>query len=113
MHAHKMSVIIPEDHQLVVDVPRSLRTGPAELIFLVPANEERPANGGPKVQGRLSKLVAELSQDPRPFSELSQEEKRARLRRIEGAGAGLLTPSEEFARRKAEEIALEDRKFGR
>lgn len=113
MYALKMSVIIPEDHRLVVDVPRSLRTGPAELIFLVPANEERPAAEGPKDQGRLSKVVAELSQDPRPFSDLSQAEKRARLHRIQGAGAGLLTPSEEFARRKAEEIELEDRKFGR
>jgi hypothetical protein len=113
MHAHKMSVIIPENHQLVVDVPRSLRSGPAELIFLVPANEERTATEGPKGQGRLSKLVAELSQDPRAFSELSQEEKRTRLRRIQGSGAGLLTPSEEFARRKAEEIEIEDRKLGR
>ena len=113
MQMHKMSVIIPEDHQLVVDVPRSLGTGPAELIFLVRQAEERPATVTSRGQGRLAKLVAELSQDPRPFSELSQEEKRARLGRIQGAGRGILTPSEDFARQKAEEIELEERKFGR
>jgi hypothetical protein len=64
-------------------------------------------------QGRLSKLAAELAQDPRPFSELGQEEKLGRLRRIQGVGVGLLTPSEEFARQKAEEVEIEDRKLGR
>jgi hypothetical protein len=58
-------------------------------------------------------LAAELALENRPFKELSLEERRARLQRLQGAGRGLTSGSEEFARRKAEEIEIEERKFGR
>ena len=41
---------------------------------------------------------------------LDKEARTAELRRIQGKYANALTSSEEFARRKAEEIALEDRR---
>ncbi len=104
MRAYKMNVTIPESHQLVVEVPLSLRSGPAELILLVHSEDSpREASG----HGQLAKLALELNQDPRPFRELSQEEKRARLKRIRGAGKGLLTPSDHLARQKAQEIEPE------
>ena len=56
---------------------------------------------------------AELVRDPRPFHQLSPEERQARLRLLEGIGRGLLSSSEDFSRRKAEEIEIEDRKLAR
>lgn len=111
MLAHKMKVTIPEDHQLVIEVPASFRSGPAELILLAPAQE--PATASSARPGRLAELASELARDPRPFQQLSQEEKRARLAKIRGSARGLLPPSAEFARRKAEEAEIEDNKLGR
>jgi hypothetical protein len=66
----------------------------------------------PQGCGRLVALAAELAQEPRLFRELAPEERRAWLRRLRGAGRGLTSGSEEFAKRKLEEIEIEDRKFG-
>lgn len=116
MRAHKMQVMIPEDHRVVVDVPASIRSGPAELIVLVPgadddvSEERRPE---PRERGRMAALAAELTRDGRSFDELSSEERAVRLERVMGVGRGLLSTSEEFARRKAEEAELEERKLAR
>jgi hypothetical protein len=67
----------------------------------------------PQGRGRLVALASELARDPRPFRELTPEERRARLRRLRGAGRGLTSGSEEHAKRKREEIEIEERKFGR
>lgn len=50
--------------------------------------------------------------DPRPFDEFSNEKRRERLSRLRGSCKGLTSGSEQFARQKLEEIALEERKFG-
>jgi hypothetical protein len=63
--------------------------------------------------GRLAALAAELAKDPRSFRDLAPEERRERLRRLRGAGRGLTSGSEEFAKRKREEIEIEERKLGR
>ena len=60
----------------------------------------------------FEELAARLAADPRPFSELSLEERRARLQQIMGAGRGLSSSSEEFARQKQEEIDLEEERLG-
>ncbi len=67
----------------------------------------------PQDRGRLAALAAELAKDARSFRELAPEERRERLRRLRGAGRGLTSGSEEFAKRKREEIEIEDRKLGR
>lgn len=67
----------------------------------------------PQGRGRLVTLAAELAQDSRPFRELAPEERRARLRRLRGAGRGLTSGSDELAQRKLEEIEIEEQKFGR
>lgn len=41
MRAHKLKTTIPEDHRLNLEVPGDLPAGPAEIIILAPAPEER------------------------------------------------------------------------
>lgn len=36
MQAHEIEVVIPEDHRLVIDLPKGIRSGPAKLILLLP-----------------------------------------------------------------------------
>lgn len=64
-------------------------------------------------RGRLAALVADLAREAKPFRDLTAEDRAARLQRLKGAGRGLTSGSEEFAKRKAEEIEIEERKFGR
>ena len=115
MQAHKFQVVIPENHRATIDFPASIPSGPVELIVLVPprGESEEPVARIPKNRGRLAALAADLARDPRPFRELPLEERRARLQRLRGAGRGLTSGSEEFARRKQDEIEIEERKFGR
>lgn len=112
MLAHKMKVLIPENHQLVIEVPLSFRSGEAELILLAP-NQEPAEPIANKPGGSLVALAAELARDPRPFDQLSPEEKRSRLARIRGSARGLASPSAEFAKRKTEETELEESQLGR
>ncbi len=42
MQAHEIDVTIPEDHRLTVEVPASVRSGPAKMILLVPEKEPSP-----------------------------------------------------------------------
>lgn len=113
MQAHRFRIVVPEDHRVVVELPASIRTGPVELIVLVPSENETDERQPPEGRGRIAALARELAKDPRPFRELSPEERRARLEKVRGVGRGLLSTSEEFAERKREEIELEERKFGR
>lgn len=73
--------------------------------------EEQGAQQPPTNRGRLAALAVELDQDPRSFDELTTAERRERLGRLRGSCRGLTSGSEQFARQKLEEIALEDRKF--
>ena len=41
MRAHKTQVSIPSDHQLAVTLPDDFPAGPAEMIILADAGEER------------------------------------------------------------------------
>jgi hypothetical protein len=40
MQAHEIEVMIPADHRLMVEVPQSVRSGPAKLILLVPSDRQ-------------------------------------------------------------------------
>ena len=62
---------------------------------------------------RFKSLADELAADPRLFRDLSQDERRALLRQVVGIGREIFSPSEEIARRKEEEIEIEERRFGR
>jgi hypothetical protein len=113
MQAHRLKVLIPENRQLVVEFPEELPAGPAELIVLISgwpaAGKTEPVRVEPS--SRLGKLRASWAQDPRPFRELSREERRARLQQVMGAGRGLSSTSEEFAEEKQREIEREERRF--
>lgn len=112
MQAHRMRIVVPEDHRAVVEFPASIRSGPVELIVLVPPENETEENRKPEGQGRMAALASDLSKDPRSFQELSPEERRARIEKVMGVGRGLMSTSEEFAERKREEVELEERKLG-
>lgn len=114
MQAHKLKIVIPEDHRLFVEVPEEVPAGPAELIVLVelpPEEVREPA--AEEARRRLEALEDRLRADPRPFRDLSREEREARLREVVGVGRGLFSSSDEFARRKQEEISLEAKRFAR
>jgi len=40
METHELEVMIPENHRLTVEVPKTIRSGPARLILVVPAEDE-------------------------------------------------------------------------
>jgi hypothetical protein len=116
MATHQIEVVIPEDRRLFIEVPETIHSGPATLIFVTSSESSEEAedlseNARSEARARWQTMRAELAQDSRPFRQLSSEERRARLRRLTGIGRGLLSSSEEFARRKAEEIEIEERKF--
>ena len=114
MVERRLKVVIPEDHRIVVDVPEDVPAGPAELILMIerPA-ETKEAAVSESAKARFASLADELAADPRPFRDLSREERKARLGRVVGIGRELFSPSEEIARRKEEEIEIEERRFGR
>jgi len=111
MQTHRIRVVVPEDHRAVVEFPETIRSGPVELIVLVPPENEAEQRHKPEGRGRMATLAADLAKDPRPFRDLSPEERSARLEKVMGVGRGLMSTSEEFARRKLEEIELEDQKL--
>ena len=115
MQAHRIHLVVPENHRATIEFPAAIPSGPVEVIVLVPSEreEKEQAEAPPQGRGRLARLAAELARDPRPFCELSLEERQGRLRRLRGAGRGLTSGSDDFARRKVEELEIEDRKFGR
>lgn len=114
MQTLKLKVVIPEDHELVIKIPVDVPAGPAELIVLsASAPEPSPGLSVEEASRRFEDLAARLAADPRPFRDLSPEERRERLEQVMGSGRGLFSGSEEFARRKQEEIDLEEERFGR
>ncbi len=118
MATHQIQVMIPEDRRLLVELPETIRSGPATLILVTPSEnlleaDERSEGARTEARNRWQAARAELARELRSFRQLSPEERRDRLRRLQGVGRGLLSSSEEFARRKAEEIELEERKLAR
>jgi acyl-CoA reductase-like NAD-dependent aldehyde dehydrogenase len=117
MATHQIDIVIPENRRLLIEVPDSIRSGPATLIFVTPSDsaeaKEVPAKVKAEARARWQAMRAELAGDPRTFRQLSPEERKERLQRLQGIGRGLLSSSEEFARRKAEEAEIEERKLAR
>jgi hypothetical protein len=118
MATHQIDVVIPEDRRLLVEVPATVRSGPATLILVTPAEdrmeaEELPDSARGEARQRWQAAREELARDPRPFRQLTPEERHDRLQRLHGIGRGLFSTSEDFARHKAEEIEIEERKFAR
>jgi len=112
---HRLRVVIPEDHRVVVEIPEDVPAGPAELILMVERPEDIEVGRvavSESAKARFESLADELAVD-RPFRDLSQEERKARLRQVVGIGRELFSPSAEIARRKDEEIEIEERRFGR
>lgn len=92
MVAHRLKILIPDDHRVVVDIPETVPPGPAELILMVEGAPDSESVEIAAVNGakeRFEKLADELAADSRPFRALSPEERRSRLQRVMGIGRGL------------------------
>lgn len=117
MNSPRLKITIPENHQISLKVPEDIPAGPAEVVFFPVAKEravevdDRPSPE--EALRRFEETVARLATDPRPFSELSEEERDERLRLIRGSGRGLFSSIDERRRNKEEEIELEERRFVR
>jgi hypothetical protein len=108
MDIRRLKVLIPEDHRLVVELPDEVPAGPAEIILLVtpPASGTDPLRASEGDRARFLALSKELRADPRPFRELSADERRARLCKIAGSGRSLFSTSDEFRRWSGEDGIL-------
>ncbi len=51
MQTHTMRVIIPENHWATIEFPETIRSGPVELIVLVPPPSSR------KIRGRFANFL--------------------------------------------------------
>jgi hypothetical protein len=95
MVKRRLKAVIPEDHRIVVDVPEDVPAGPAELILIIERPEGAEAGevaASESAKARFASLVDELAADPRPFHDLPQEERKARLQRVVGIGRDLFSP---------------------
>jgi hypothetical protein len=97
----------------MVEFPESIRSGPVELIVLVPPENEAEEGAKPEGRGRLARLAGDLAKDPRSFRDLSPEERDVRIEKVMGVGRGLMSTSEDLARQKREEIEIEEQKLAR
>lgn len=129
MQSVRLRIQVPPDHRVELDLPPELPAGPAEVVVFSRAGRREPneltKERLPQVRPqplteelvaariRWGLMVNALRADPRPFHELSEAERRSRLERLLGAGRGLVSSSEQFARSKQEEIDLEEAKFAR
>jgi len=109
--AARQELLRGKSSALRVRVPEQISSGPAELILSIdPAESEVPTESAPaEAVQRFKSLQVQLAADPRPLRDLPPEEKKERLRLIQGIGRGLFSTSEEFKRQKQEEIDLEER----
>jgi len=90
MQAHRIHVTVPEDRRAVVEFPDAVPTGQVELIVLVPAGRDEPLEkASQEALAQWDAAAAAVALDPRPFRELTLEERRSRLRRLRGVGRGL------------------------
>jgi hypothetical protein len=82
--------------------------GDQSPVGIKPEPKTEPAPAEEAVQ-RFKAVQSRLAADTRPFRDLPPEEKKERLRLIQGIGRGLFSTSEELKQQKQEEIDLEER----
>ena len=78
-------------------------------------HEKQPttAPASERIPAPWQKLLDLAAADPRPFSELSQEERWERVSLLEGSLKTEGLPSEKFLRLKREDVEIEEAKFAR
>src|SRR5436305_14376660 len=92
MVEHRLRVVIPEDHRVVVEIPEDVPTGPAELILLIErpgGDEARKVAVSASAKARFESLADELAA-ARAFLDLSPEVRKAHPSRGGGIGRDLL-----------------------
>ncbi len=59
METHEFQVTIPEDHRLMVEVPETVRSGPARLILVVPAEDEERTAEIDRLYAQIGELMTQ------------------------------------------------------
>jgi hypothetical protein len=59
MQTHELDVVIPEDHRLTVEIPDTIRSGPARMILVLPT-EEPDHSAVASTGDEMDRLYAEL-----------------------------------------------------
>ncbi|MBI3927014.1 MAG: hypothetical protein HY319_15870 [Armatimonadetes bacterium] len=74
MRTHREKIVIPENHQLILTIPESFPSGPAEVIFLADVEEPRLV----KLSGVLADSVVLNEDDPirDTLAEMREERQR-------------------------------------
>ena len=71
MQEHRIHVVVPEDHRMMIEFPATIPSGPVELIVLVPEPAEqklKEIQSGSEITKRLNELFSD--------GELAQEQAR-------------------------------------
>ncbi len=90
METHEFQVTIPEDHRLMVQVPETVRSGPARLILVVPAEDEGRTAEIDRLYTRIGELMAEAQSGGGDGLDEQIRERFCRLRQLQKEEADAL-----------------------
>ncbi len=90
MKTHEFQVMIPEDHRLMVEVPETVRSGPARLILVVPAEDEERTAEIDRLYAQLGELVTQAQTGSGNGLDEQIREQFRRLRRLQKEEADAL-----------------------
>ncbi len=90
MATHEFQVMIPEDHRLMVEVPETVRSGPARLILVVPAEDEERTAEIDRLYAQLGELVTQAQTGSGNGLDEQIREQFRRLRRLQKEEADAL-----------------------
>ncbi len=90
METHEFQVMIPEDHRLMVEVPETVRSGPARLILVVPAEDEDRTAEIDRLYAQIGELMTEAQTDSGNGLEEQIRERFRHLRQLQSEEADAL-----------------------
>ncbi len=90
MKTHEFQVTIPEDHRLMVEVPETVRSGPARLILVVPAEDEERTAEIDRLYAQIGELMAQAQAAGGNGLDEQVRERFRRLRRLQKEEAEVL-----------------------
>ena len=90
MKTHEFQVMIPEDHRLMVEVPETVRSGPARLILVVPTGDEDRTAEIDRLYAQIGELMTQAQTGSGNGLEEQIRERFRRLRRLQKEEADVL-----------------------
>ena len=99
METHEFQVTIPEDHRLMVEVPETVRSGPARLILVVPAEDEERTAEIDRLYAQLGELMTQAQSGGGDGLDEQIREQFRRLRQLQREEADALEARSQERRR--------------